>query len=310
LIPILIIAGPTASGKSRLAMELARKLDGEIVSADSRQIYKRLDAGTAKPSPEERARVKHHLIDIIDPVEKYNAGKFARDAALVIEKLVGENKTPIVCGGTGFYIQALIRPLFSEPEFPEPKKEGVRLRLKETYEKKGAEALHGELAGIDPESAQRLHPNDFQRVSRALELYYLSGRTMSQLRAGPGQAESPYAPCTVILDPQAERLKEAIRRRSEKMLASGWPEEVRDLLDSGLGPQAPGLQSLGYREVIELVEGKRSRKETLERIITKTWQYARRQRTWFKARRAEMNLDPQNIEPGGIISLWKAHCSE
>ena len=307
MIPILIIAGPTASGKSKLAGELARKLDGEIISADSRQIYRGLDAGTAKPSREELARVKHHLIDIIDPVEKYNAGRFARDSALVIEKLAGENKTPIVCGGTGFYIQALVRPFFSEPEFAQPGKEKVRQKLKETYEEKGAQALHAELARLDPQSAERLHPNDFQRVSRALELYYLSGRTMSQLLAGP-RAESPYAPFKVLLDPQAEQLKEAIRLRSEKMLASGWPEEVRDLLTSGLSPEAPGLQSVGYREVIDLVEGQISWKETLERIIRKTWQYARRQRIWFKARHAEMNLDPENVATGEILSLWSSHC--
>lgn len=308
MIPILIIAGPTASGKSKLAVELARKLDGEIISADSRQIYRALDAGTAKPSKDERARVRHHLIDIIDPVEKYNAGRFARDAASVIEKLVNERKTPIVCGGTGFYIQALVRPFFSEPESSDRRKEEVRLRLKEMYEKKGAETLHEELAGLDPESAERLHPNDFQRVSRALELYYLSDRTMTQLLSEP-QRESPYAPFTILLDPQAEQLKEAISFRSKKMLNSGWPEEVSALLASGVSPNAPGLQSLGYKEVIDLVKGNISRKETLERIIRKTWQYARRQRTWFKARRAEMNVDPKNVAPEGIISLWSTHCS-
>jgi tRNA dimethylallyltransferase len=308
LTPILIIAGPTASGKSKLAVELARKLDGEIISADSRQIYRGLDAGTAKPSKEERARVRHHLIDIIDPVEKYNAGRFARDAAGVIEKLVNERKTPIVCGGTGFYIQALVRPFFSEPESLDRRKKEVRLRLKEMYEKKGAEALHGELAGLDPESAARLHPNDFQRVSRALELYHLSGRTMTQLLSEP-QTESPYVPFTILLDPQADQLKEAIHLRSKKFFNSGWPEEVRALLASGVSPDAPGLQGLGYKEVIDLVKGKIGRKETLERIIRKTWQYARRQRSWFKVRRAEMNVDPKNLAPEEIISLWSAHCS-
>ncbi len=308
MIPILIVAGPTASGKSKLAVELARKLDGEIISADSRQIYRGLDAGTVKPSKEERARVRHHLIDIIDPVEKYNAGRFARDAAGVIEKLVNERKTPIVCGGTGFYIQALVRPFFSEPESLDRRKEKVRLRLKEMYEKKGAEALHGELAELDPESAARLHPNDFQRVSRALELYYLSGRTMTQLLSEP-KAESPYMPFTILLDPQADQLKEAIHFRSKRLFNSGWPEEVRALLASGVRPDAPGLQSLGYNEVIDLVKGKVGRKETLEKIIRKTWQYARRQRSWFKVRHAEMNVDPKNLAPEEIISLWSAHCS-
>lgn len=308
MIPILIIAGPTASGKSKLAVELARKLDGEIISADSRQIYKGLDAGTAKPSKQELARVRHHLIDIINPVEKYNAGRFARDAASVIEKLVDKRKTPVVCGGTGFYIQALVRPFFSEPESSDLRKEKVRLRLKEMREKIGAEALYQELARLDPESAARLHSNDFQRVSRALELYYLSGRTMTRLLSEP-QAGSPYAPCTVLLDPQTEQLKEAIRFRSKKMLDSGWPEEVSALLASGVSPDAPGLQSLGYKEVIDLVKGNISREETLERIIRKTWQYARRQRTWFKARPAELNVEPKDIAPGKIISLWGAHCS-
>jgi len=308
LIPMLIIAGPTASGKSRLAVELARKLDGEIISADSRQVYRGLDAGTAKPSAGELTLVNHHLIDIIDPVERYNAGRFARDAASVIGKLVEKRKAPIICGGTGFYIQALVRPLFSEPEFPAGSKKDVRLRLKKMCEQEGAQAVHRELAGLDPASASRLHPNDFQRVSRALELYYLSGRTMTRLLA-ESQAESPYVPLTVVLDPQAGQLKEAIRLRSERMLDSGWPEEVRALLASGVSPDAPGLQSLGYREVISLVKGESSRQETLESIIRKTGQYARRQRIWFKARPAELVADPENIAPREIVSLWNAHCS-
>ncbi|HLA41624.1 MAG TPA: tRNA (adenosine(37)-N6)-dimethylallyltransferase MiaA, partial [Candidatus Glassbacteria bacterium] len=175
---LLILAGPTATGKTTLALELAGLLEGEVVSADSRQVYRELDIGTAKPSPEELRQVRHHLVDVIGVREGYNAGRFAAEAGAAIADIRSRGRTPIICGGTGFYIETLLAPLFDEPVVGAPKKEKVRRQLRERFEHEGPAELHRELARVDPASAERLHPNDFQRISRALELYYFSGRSM------------------------------------------------------------------------------------------------------------------------------------
>ena len=305
MIPILIVAGPTASGKSRLALALAQRLQGEIVSADSRQVYARLDIGTAKPDREELERVRHHLIGIIEPEERYNAGRFSREAAAGIEKLALDGKTPLVCGGTGFYLQALVKPLFEEPAVPEEAKTRIRIQLSRRFESEGGETLHRELAAVDPDTAARLHPNDFQRVGRALELYYLTGRTLSgHFRLA--KAAAAYRAFTVLLDPPDKSLKENIRLRARRMLEQGWAGEVEALLAAGVDPRAPGLQSLGYREIISQVRGEISREAAFEAIVGRTWQYARRQRTWFRNRPAELRLDPAEADPDRIVSLWRS----
>lgn len=306
MIPILIVAGPTASGKSKLALELARRLPGEIVSADSRQVYARLDIGTAKPGKAELERVRHHLIGIIEPEESYNAGRFSRDAAAAIEKLTLGGKTPLVCGGTGLYLEALVKPLFEEPAVPEEAKTRVRMQLSRRFESEGGEALHRELATVDPDTAARLHPNDFQRVGRALELYYLTGRPLSSHFA-QAQTSMAYRAFTVLLDPADGTLKENIRLRARRMVDEGWAGEVEALLESGVDPRAPGLQSLGYREIISLVRGEISLEAAFEAIVSRTWQYARRQRTWFRNRPAELRLDPVDADPDRIVSLWRAY---
>lgn len=308
MIPILVVAGPTASGKTELAIELAQALGGEIISADSRQVYVGLDVGTAKPSREQRARVKHHLIDIVSPRERYNAGRFARDASAVIGALEQEGKAVVLCGGTGLYLEALVNPFFEVPKLPEEEKIRVRRQLSEKASAQGRAALHRELAGIDSQSAARLHPNDFQRISRALELYYLSGRTMTELLSVPGK-QRPYAPFTVILNPEREELKESISQRTERMLEGGWVEEVESLLASGTDPGAPGMQSLGYREVIALIRGEISRGGAVDAINRKTWQYARRQRIWFDRKPAQIRAGPKALSAERIVSLWHAHCS-
>jgi len=306
LIPILVVAGPTAAGKTELAISLACALRGEIISADSRQIYKGLDIGTGKPSPVQLELVKHHLIDIVDPAEKYSAGKFAKDASAVARKLSGQGKTILICGGTGFYIEALIRPFFKEPASGEEEKIKLRLRMKQKAEAEGTESLYQELSAIDPQSARRLHPNDFQRVSRALELYYLTGQTMTELLSCP-HGESPYAPFSVILEPERESLKRAIACRCQSMLERGWAEEVEALLKAGISPDAPGMQSLGYREVIAMVRGKISRDQALALVIQKTWQYARRQYIWFNRRPAHIRGNPGTLPAERIVSLWRTH---
>ena len=309
MIPLLVLAGPTASGKTGLAVELVKSLRAEVVSADSRQIYRGLDVGTAKPSARLRAETAYHLIDFLDPRLSYNAGCFARDAAAVISKLAETGKTALICGGTGFYIEALLNPLFVEPPVESHRQEEIRRELKQIADEDGSAALHARLAEIDPQSAKRLHPNDFQRVSRALELYYLSGRTMTELLAAPKQ-EDVYRPFQVILDPPREVLDENIAVRSEHMLAGGWIEEVESLLAGGLPEDAPGLQSLGYGEVVAHLRGELTRDETLEAVKRKTRLYAKRQRTWFKRRACRLRLTKVPFSVEKILSRWESHLEQ
>jgi tRNA dimethylallyltransferase len=305
----MVLAGPTASGKTALAVKLAKSMNAEVISADSRQIYRGLDVGTAKPSVEQRAEIEHHLIDILDPGDSYNAGSFARDAGSVIKKLTGEGKTALICGGTGFYIEALLSPMFEEPRVDKGRRDEIRRELTQQMSENGPGALHAKLAGIDPRSAERLHPNDFQRVSRALELYYLTGQTMTELLAA-SKPQTVYQPFQVLLDPPLEALERNIIERSEQMLSGGWIEEVERLLAGGLAEDAPGLQSLGYAEIVAHIRGKRTLEETLEAVILKTRQYAKRQRTWFKRRacRLRLNRFPVNIDM--ILKEWENRSSD
>jgi tRNA dimethylallyltransferase len=309
LIPVLVLAGPTASGKTGLAVELAETVGTEVISADSRQIYQGLDVGTAKPSAQVRARVAHHLIDFLDPRDSYSAGGFARDAAAIISKLIDCGKTPLICGGTGFYIEALLNPMFEEPAIQPAHREEIRRELKLKAAELGNAALHTELAEVDPGSAERLHPNDFQRVSRALELYRLTGRTMTELHEAPG-AMSDYRPFQVLLDPPHEQLEDNIARRSQQMLAGGWIGEVERLLSGGLPEDAPGLQSLGYAEVVAHLQGKITRDELLEAVQRKTRQYAKRQRTWFNSRPIGLRIEEFPVKIDKILARWDDHLEQ
>ncbi|MFH1071386.1 MAG: tRNA (adenosine(37)-N6)-dimethylallyltransferase MiaA [Candidatus Glassbacteria bacterium] len=303
---VLVLAGPTAAGKTALALEVAELVSGEIVSADSRQVYRGLDIGTAKPAPEELRRVRHHLIDLIDVRQSYSAGRFASQAGQAIDEIQARAGTPIVCGGTGFYIQALLEPLFEEPAAPGEQKALVRKRLAERRAAEGSAALHRDLALVDPDSANRLHPNDFQRVSRALELYYLTGRTLTELSRSAGE-QTTYVPFTVILDLPLDRLEERIRSRTARMLDGAWQAEVAGLLAAGVPPRAPGMQSLGYPEVLELVAGRIGREEAFDRVVKKTRQYAKRQRTWFNKMAAALRTEPSKADPAEIVRRWHEH---
>ncbi len=309
MIPVLVLAGPTASGKTGLSVELAKATGAEVISADSRQIYRGLDVGTAKPSAEVRAEIVHHLIDFLDPRDSYNAGSFARDAAAVVRKLNASGKTPLVCGGTGFYIEALLNPMFEEPVLGRARQEEFRTELKRIAAEQGSAALHVKLAEVDPQSAKRLHPNDFQRVSRALELYYLTGRAMSELLAAPRPCSS-CRPFQVLLDPPREVLEKNIAVRSQRMLDGGWIEEVERLLAEGLPEDAPGLQSLGYAEIVAHIRGKLTRDETLEAIKRKTRQYAKRQRTWFNRRPIQLRLTKVPFIIDKILDMWQSHLDQ
>ena len=266
---LIVLAGPTASGKSAMAMALAERLPITLVCADSRTVYRGFDIGTAKPSVADRERVQHELIDIADPTETYTAARFRDDAGAAVEAIRAAGRIPLVVGGTGFYIRALAGGL-SIPEVP-PQPE-LRREL---------EALadpHGELAKVDPSTADRLHPNDRIRIVRALEVQRVLGRPLSEAAT---RVESPHHTLTWVLTPSRDVLETRIRARLDGMLAGGLVEEVEGLR-ARHGRDLPLLGTLGYREVGDWLDGRCSRDEAREAIAVHTRQFARRQLTWFR----------------------------
>jgi len=273
------IVGPTATGKSSLALKLALRFKGEIISADSVQVYRGLDIGSAKPSPEERRQVPHHLIDILDPDQEYSAALFRRQADEIIHEL-SQRKTPIfVVGGTGLYLKVLSRGLFRGP--------GGDSRLRTDLYRKaqlhGSEALHRELEELDPETASQIHPHDTFRIIRALEVYALTQRPISHFRKEHGFRENPYRVLKVGLQLDREELYRRIEQRVDEMMERGWLEEVKSLLDRGYSSSLRSLQSLGYRSIVSYLSGDGDLEKTVSLIKRDTRRYAKRQMTWFKA---------------------------
>ena len=281
-----------------LAVELAEKLSAEIISADSRQIYRKLNIGTAKPDKDELKRARHHMIDIVDPDQGYSAGLFARTADVVIESLTDSGTPSMICGGTGFYIDALLRPMIDIPQENElKKKDEIRREIEDFLDSSGKLALHARLAGVDPETANRLHPNDIQRVGRALEIYKLSGKPLSE-HIREHRPEEKYSPFWIYLNPGKESHFRVLEERTDRMIGNGWIEEVQELLAGGIDEECPGMQSLGYREIAAIVEGRLTKQEAREQIVIETRKYAKRQRTWFARVPAQVCLrqSPESLE--------------
>jgi len=271
---LVTICGPTASGKTALAVELAEKLDAEIVSADSQQCYRGLDAGTAKPSPEERSRARHHLLDVADPEEQLDAARFVRLADAAVADISARGKRVIVAGGTGLWIRALLRGLLDAPgASPE-----LRAALREDFERLGVPALHARLAEVDPGAAARILPNDRVRIERALEVHALSGRPLSELQREHRFAQARYEALLWFLDPPREVLGQRIEARTRRMFADGsLRRETEWLLSRGA---SKALKIIGYEEMAEALRtGNFAAAE--ERTQARTRQYAKRQRTWF-----------------------------
>jgi tRNA dimethylallyltransferase len=271
---LVTICGPTASGKTALAVELAEKLDAEIVSADSQQCYRGLDAGTAKPSPEERTRARHHLLDVADPEEQLDAARFVQLADAAVADISRRGKRVIVAGGTGLWIRALLRGLLDAPgASPE-----LRAALREDFERLGVPALHARLAEVDPGAAARILPNDRVRVERALEVHALSGRPLSELQREHRFAEVRYEALIWFLDPPREVLRQRIEARTRRMFSDGsLRRETEWLLSRGA---TKALKIIGYGEMAEALRtGDFAAAE--ERTKARTRQYAKRQRTWF-----------------------------
>ncbi len=276
--PILIIAGPTAVGKTDASILLARELGAEIVSADSMQIYRGMDIGTAKPTGEQRRLVYHHMIDIAEPDQPYSVGDYLRDARMALDGILASDGIPIVVGGSGLYIRALMRGLFHGPP--------ADLDLREQLLRREAEGesgiLYSDLVKVDPESAVKIHPNDLRRTIRALEVYYLRDRKLSDFHEEHAFQDKPYRFRLLFLVRSRAELYARIEQRIDQMLADGLEAEVRTLMDRGYRPDLIAMQGLGYKQFIEHFLGNLSRDETITLLKRDTRRYAKRQFTWFR----------------------------
>ncbi|MBW2617288.1 MAG: tRNA (adenosine(37)-N6)-dimethylallyltransferase MiaA [Deltaproteobacteria bacterium] len=275
---ILVLVGPTAAGKTILALEAAERLGGEIISADAVAVYKGLDIGTAKPSPAERRRVPHHLIDIIEPEAPFDAARFSELARAVADGILARGGRVIVVGGSGLYLRAMIEGLFNAPP--------VDPDLRGCLNQEGLsdpEGLHRRLAQCDPQAAARISPKDRVRTVRALEVFLQTGRTITEHQAAHRLAEPPYQALKLGLILDQKALARRIENRTREMMAQGWVEEVTSLLDQGVDPQAKPLQSVGYKQIVGYLKGKMSRAEAFSSIVKETKKLAKRQMTWFRA---------------------------
>jgi len=284
---LTVIAGPTASGKSALAMELAEAWDAELVSADSQQVYRHFDLGTAKPTDAELRRVPHHLVSVVEPLEPFDAGRFQELADAAISDITSRGKRVIVVGGTGLYLRILLHGVVPAP----PSDPDLRARLEAEAEAQGNAALHARLAAVDPVSAARLHPADRQRVVRALELFEQTGRPQSELFAEHRFADSRYPFTLWVLEPSREALYAAINARAQAMFEGGLVEEVERLVRRGYREAAP-MRSVGYAQALEVLEGRWSREAGLLAMQQATRNYAKRQLTWFRKEPAARFLSP------------------
>ena len=275
---LVVICGATAVGKTALALDLAECFDGEIVSADSRQVYRLMDIGTAKPVPAELQRVRHHLIDVAWPDEDFNAARFVSRAEQAITEVGQREKRPFLVGGTGLYIRALTEGLLQAPS-ADPQ---LRQRLHDRADTEGSPALHADLAKVDPDSAARLHPNDLIRIVRALEVFEHSGSTLSALQDGHGFNSKPYRTLKICLDLARDELYRRIDRRAEVMFEQGLLEEAEALLQAGYDPGLKSLRTIGYRQAFALLRKEMTRDEALDNLKQATRRYAKQQLTWFR----------------------------
>ena len=273
---ILTIVGPTAVGKTSTAMQIAERISGEIVSADSRQIYKHLNIGTAKPSKTQRRKIKFHLIDLIEPEEEYSCGQFARDAEKKINEILTRKKIPIVCGGTGLYIRALFHPLDNLPHSNVKTKEKLRKMLR----RHGIEYMYRKLQRIDPGWAERIKPRDKQRIMRGIEVFEMTGKPISEMM-GKKKTCTKFPPYYIGLNLQREALYSRINTRFDQMLNHGLVKETESLLKKGIDPESSALRTIGYREITAYLQGAISFDEAVERAKRRTRNYAKRQMTWF-----------------------------
>jgi tRNA dimethylallyltransferase len=289
---IIIICGPTGIGKTAVAIDLAKHFNGQIIGADSMQIYKYMDIGTAKPGVEEQTQVIHHMVDIVEPDESFDAARYAERARQKIIELDDRRITPFVVGGTGLYIKALLYGLFDEKVLdPE-----IRERLKAEADARGIQCLYERLGRQDPETANRLHPNDTYRILRALEVIEATGQAISNHHKKHGFLEQPFTPLKIGLEMHRTRLYERINRRVDAMISAGFLDEVKSLIARGYSADLKTMQSIGYRHMLDFIEGRLSWAECVRTLKRDHRRYAKRQLTWFGADAQIIWKAPEQVE--------------
>ena len=287
-----MICGPTASGKTALSIELAKKINGEIISSDSMQIYKYMDIGTAKTTQEEMQGIKHYLLDFVEPSQRYSVAEFKKDAEKAIEEILQKGKTPIIVGGTGLYVDSLIYGIeYQTIEFDEQ----YRKQLEERVEKEGLETLYNEAKKIDPQAIEKISANDKKRILRILEIYKATGKnkTEQELESRKNGVKYDYKVFAINMD--REKLYERINKRVDIMIENGLIEEVEKLLEK-YKEFPTAMQGLGYKEVVEYLQGKVSKEEMIENIKRETRRYAKRQLTWFRKNKQTIWIEPCDIQ--------------
>lgn len=302
---VLVIVGPTAVGKTELSLRLAEKLDAEIISADSMQVYRGMDLGTAKATVTEQERIKHHLLDVVDPDQAFNVADYLDLATKALNDLQARDRTPILIGGTGLYIDALLDGFLFPDSTADPK---LRAQLQEQADR-DPDSLYQELSKVDPQSAQKLHPNDVRRVIRALEVYQRTGETMSSLQKKKAKEKRPYLPLYIGLTRDRSELYERVNMRVDEMLAQGLVEEVRTIL-AKYPKQPTALQALGYKEIVLYLQGQLDLEEASELLKRDTRRYAKRQLSWFRRNKRIhwFNRSEQQEDEilNSILQLWQS----
>lgn len=289
-IPLIVVAGPTASGKTGLAIDIARKFDGEVVSADSMQIYRYMDIGTAKPTAEERAMCPHHLIDFVEPDEEFSVADYTKLAHEKIADIYGRGKLPVMCGGTGLYINSVV----NDVEFGEmTADEELRSRLAELGKREGGERLIEILREFDPVSAERLHPNNMRRVIRAIEFYKLTGTPISEHQEMTKRIESRYDPVMFCIDHDRQTLYDRINLRVDLMIKDGLIDEVRRIMDMGYTKELNSMKGIGYKEIMDYLNGECMLDKAIENVKQGSRRYAKRQITWFRRDERIIMLNPE-----------------
>jgi len=295
---VYVIGGPTASGKSKLAVELAKKINGEIISADSMQIYKEMNIGTAKITKEEMQGIKHYLIDIVSPNERYSVSNFKNDAELAIEEILKKGKTPIIVGGTGLYIDSLIYGIeFQDEEIDTEYRE----KLNKIAENEGLEKLYNKAKEIDPEAMKKISINDKKRIIRVLEIYHKTGKTKTKQEIESRKKELKYNFKVFAIDMDREKLYSRIEKRVDMMVDEGLIGEVKGILEK-YNQFPTAMQGLGYKETVEYLQNKISKEEMIEKIKKETRHYAKRQLTWFRKNKTTIWLDGEK-EPEENVKL-------
>lgn len=307
--PLIILTGPTAVGKTKASIGLAKALNGEIISADSMQVYKHMDIGSAKIRLEEMQGIKHYLIDELEPDEEFHVVRFQEMAKKALEEIYAKNKIPIVVGGTGFYIQALLYDIdFTEnDEDTEYRKE-----LEQLAAEKGADALHDMLRKVDPESAEAIHANNVKRVIRALEFHKQTGEKISEHNEQERAKSSPYDFCYFVLNDEREQLYERINLRIDQMLAEGLIEEVKSLKELGYTKDMVSMQGLGYKEILDYLNGNCTLEEAIYILKRDTRHFAKRQLTWFRRERDVIwvSKNEHNYDEDKILNVMLDHIKE